>query len=221
MTTYLERTPTMAADYDDTPTIPFEIPPVVETTDGCTAGQRLNTVVETLVKQAEQAELPSDTDGFILGNIDSEHLVFSQETITPENGPPIEVSRLEVAAPSDNLHYYYRCTKVSEGDHTAFEFKVHEENSAGTQNAGFVGSTDAENPAELSSVATELSTKFAEKLIDVVSTKNQEGSLSNEALHDIVAPLTSPDVVPHRPLRRFFGKVAVALSSIRNPHAAA
>lgn len=222
MTTYLERTPATATYYDDTPTIPFEIPPVVETTDGCAAGQRLNMVVETLVKQAERSELPSDIDGtFILGDIDSEHLVFSQETITTENGAPIEVCRLEVVAPTDNLHYYYRCTKVSAGDHTAFDFKVHEENVAGTQNARFVGSTDAEQSSELSDVAAEISTQLAETLIDVVSTKNQEGSLSTEDLHDIVTPLTSPEVVPHHPLRRFFGKVAVALSSIRNPHAAA
>lgn len=222
MTTYLERTPAAAAYYDDTPTVPFEIPTVVETTDGCTAGQRLNATVKALVEEARDSELPSDGDTFLLGDIHGQHIAFSQEIITPENGPTVEVSRLEVVAPLDNLHYYYHCAKVSAGSHAAFDFSVHEENDAGVQEARFVGSTDTEKPAELSGVAAELSTQLAETLIDVVSSQNQGGSLSTEALHEIVAPLTSsPEVAPQRSWQRIYGKAALFLSRFSSKHAAA
>ena len=221
MTTQLERTPATAAYYDDTPTVPFEIPPVVETTDGCAAGQHLNTVVGALVEEAKQSGLPQEDGMFLLGDINSKHLAFSQETITPENSPPIEVSRLVVVAPSDNLHYYYHCAKVSSGDHAAFDFSVHEEHVAGTKSARFVGSTDTDSPTELSSVATEISTKCAENLIDVVVIEKQEGRLTDEALHDIVTPLTSHEAVRRHPMRQFFSKAAMTLSNIIKPHAAA
>lgn len=227
MTTYLERTPHVASEYDDdTPTVPFEVqlPPVVETNDGCTTGQRFNTVVETLVEEAKNAELPKIDGTFLLGDLHGEHLAFSKETTTTTDGNPIKVCRLDITATAssqENLRYSYLCSEISKGDQTTVEFRVHEESVAGALNAGFVGTTDTEKPAEFSGTAAELSTQLAETLIDVVSTKNREGALSNEAFKDIVGPFYAPEVTQPRRWQRLQGKAALFLARISGKHAAA
>ncbi len=219
MTMYLERTPTTATYYDDTPTVPFEIPSVVETTNGCAAGQRLNAAVKALVEEAKESELPSDDGTFLLGDINGEHLTFSQETDTTQ-GIPVEVSRLEVIAPAENLRFYYRCSEASNGDKTVVDFTVHEENFVGGQkSAQFIG-TDG---AQLSGIAAKLSTQLAVKLLDVASTKNLEGDLSSKTLHDIADPLTSPEISGHQNTNRWLGNTAISrlLSRFGSRHAAA
>lgn len=217
MTTYLERTP--AAYYDDTPTVPFEIPTVIETTDGCAAGQRLNAAVKALVEEAKESELPSDDGTFLLGDINGEHLTFSQETDTTR-GIPVEVSRLEVVAPADNLRFYYRCSEVSDGDKTVVDFTVHEEGTIGGQkSAQFIGTEGT----QLSGVAAEISTQLAVKLLDVANAQNLEGGLSNKTLHDIADPLTTPETTYHQTTHRWLGNTAISrlLSRFGSRHAAA
>lgn len=167
-----------------------DIPPVLETTDGHTTAQRLNTVVETLADVAEQSGLPRDNDGlYLIGNPRGRYIAVGHEVDVTNSGASADINTLHVVDSSSNLRFYYLGSRVEAGDHSEVDFKVHEEISGITRDAEFSES----NGDQLSADAAGVSKQLAETIIDLAVSTHQRGEISDEILSDIVKPLTTPE----------------------------
>lgn len=162
-----------------------EIPPIVETTDGHTTAERLNSVTELLASIAEQSDLPRDNEGLYRIGDSGEYIAVGRERDVTNDGTPADISRLRVVNPT--IRFNYLGSRVGTGSHSVVDFIVHEESDGATRYAEFSESNGDQLPADAAGVSRQL----VETMVEFAVSKR--GEISDEILSDIIKPLTTPE----------------------------
>ncbi len=163
--------------------------PILETTDGCIAGQQFNNVVEALTAGAEQSGLSPDDDGlYLIGNLQGGHLFVGSEVADTKEGTA-KVNTLLVTDPKKSARFYLVSSERTVGHDNVVDLKVDEEIQGHAQSADFSGI----HGDKLSFDAAEILKQLAVSVVDVASIQNEQREISNATLAEVVASLTAPE----------------------------
>jgi len=190
--------------------------PILDTMDGCTAGQSINAAIGALNNAAEESSLQRDASFglYSISGSEGRYILFESGAGIKE-GNPANISTLVVVVPLDNHSFYYSGSEVARGDKTTVEFTLDEEVKGFRQTVAFSGTK-----GDMSDKTARISQSFAQTFYDITKDQHQQGEpmITTPLLSEIKTSLASPELTRRKLSTKIFGGIVLKVNNFMAKH---